>query len=75
MNDKKLEAGNGTADIGYTRDTGRFKEITQTVYTFNIKHDKSLHNMQRYTGERNNSFRQQSKTTPLYTLSWHGVGS
>ena len=75
MNDKKLEAGNGTADIGYTRDTGRFKEITKTVYTFNIKHGQSLQSVQGYTSERNNSFRQQSEAAPLYILSWHGVST
>ena len=75
MNDKKFKARNGTANIGYTEDTGRFKEITQTVYTFNIKHGQSLQNMQGYTNECNNSFRQQSEATPLYSLSWHGVGS
>ena len=75
MNDKKSQARNGTANIGYTRDTGRFKEITKTVYTFNIKHGQSLQNMQGYTNERSNTFRQQSTTTPLYTLSWNGVST
>ena len=75
MIDKKSQARNRTANIGYTRDTGRFKEITKTIYTFNIKHGQSLQNMQGYTNECNNSFRQQSKTAPLYTLSWNGVGT
>lgn len=75
MNDKKFKARDRTANIGYTRDTGRFKEITKTVYTFNIKHGQSLQNMQGYTNERSNTFRQQSKTTPLYTLSWNGVST
>ena len=75
MNDKKLEARNGTANIRYTQNIGRFKEITQTIYTFNTKHNKSLQSVQGYTNECNNSLRQQSKAAPLYTLSWNGVGS
>ena len=75
MNDKKSQAGNRTANIGYTRDTGRFKEITKTIYTFNTKHGQNLQSMQGYTSERNNSLRQQSKTAPLYTLSWNGVNT
>ena len=75
MIDKKSQAGNRTANIGYTRDTGRFKEITKTIYTFNIKHGQSLQNMQGYTSKCNNSLRQQSETAPLYTLSWNGVSS
>ena len=75
MNDKKSQARNGTANIGYTRDTGRFKEITKTIYTFNTKHGQNLQNMQGYTNERNNTFRQQSQTTSLYSLSWNGVST
>ena len=75
MNDKKLKARDGTTNIGYTRDIRRFKEITKTVYTFNTKHSHSLQDMQGYTNECNNSLRQQSKATPLYTLSWNGVSS
>ena len=73
MNDKKFKARDGATSIRYTRDTGKFKEITKTIYTFNTKHGQSLQNMQGYTNERSNSFRQQSETTPLYSLSWHGV--
>ena len=73
MNDKKFKARDGATSIRYTRDTGRFTEITKTVYTFNIKHGQSLQNMQGYTNERSNTFRQQSKAAPLYTLSWNGV--
>ena len=75
MNDKKLKARDGTTNIGYTGDTGRFNKITETVYTFNTKHDKSLQSVQGYTSERNNSFRQQSEAAPLYILSWHGVST
>ena len=75
MNDKKSQARNGTANIGYTRDIGRFTEITKTIYTFNTKHDKSLQGVQGDTSQRNNSLRQQSEPTPLYSLSWYGVSS
>ena len=73
--DKVFKTGNGGNDIRYTRDAGRFKTITKTIYTLNTKHGKSVQNMQGYPNGYSNSHRQQSETTPLYSLSWFGCNA